>query len=146
MIWPILIKAYGFCLFYHMSRFIYKFALLTLCACLLVGSQFFLQIGAWSWMLVSYAQDSSLELAVRDTFSGERPCAMCTAISSTRESEPESTTAPQRAEDLRLLLCPTEQIGYGTASADLKYSSAALLGPAAGLASVPVPPPKRTSV
>lgn len=129
-----------------MSRFIYKFALLTLCACLLVGAQFFLQIGAWSWMLVSYAQDSSLELAVRDTFSGERPCAMCTAISTTRESEPESTTAPQRAEDLRLLPCPTERIEHGTVSADLKYGIGELLGAAAGLARVPVPPPKRLSV
>lgn len=129
-----------------MFRLIYKFALLALCACLLVGAQFFLQIGAWGWMLVSYSQESSLEQAVRDTFSGERPCAMCTAISTTREKEPEPGAAPQRAEELRLLPCPSVQIDFGTASSQLKYSSGELLRLLAGFSRVPVPPPKCTSV
>jgi hypothetical protein len=50
-----------------------------------------LQLGAWSWMIASYSQESSIEQAFAETFGGDRPCELCkiiTAVDIEQESAP----------------------------------------------------------
>ena len=44
----------------------------------------FLQVVAWTGMLVRYSQDASLSEAVEKTFDGQHPCCMCKAIEQAR--------------------------------------------------------------
>ena len=68
--------------------------LLLLCCCwLLTGPQLLLQLGAWSWMMASYSQESSIEQALAETFGGERPCELCKLITAV---ETEQQTAPAK--------------------------------------------------
>ena len=78
--------------------------LIALCCALVVGPQFFLQLGAWGWMLSSYAQEDGIEQAIRETFSGERPCQLCKIIEATDEQNTQERSARPQAEDFRLLL------------------------------------------
>lgn len=56
---------------------------------MLGGPHSLLQVYAWSNMLVSYSQESSLSQAVVDTFSGEKPCKLCKHISASKSSSDE---------------------------------------------------------
>ena len=126
-------------------------SLLALAACLyLSGSHLaFLQLVAWSGMLVSYSAEAGLADGLRDTFSGEKPCSMCKAISAARNQESSGegkAPAPTRGmekiwtemlpfgELFRLKWVPLEhlEIGCGT-----EYAA-----PGAGQARPPVPPPR----
>ena len=77
---------------------------LALCCALVVGPQFFLQLGAWGWMLASYSQDADLGKAFAETFSGERPCELCEIIESSREQDRPDNRATAQAEHFRLLI------------------------------------------
>lgn len=80
--------------------------LLAFGAWLLVGPLALLQMGAWAWMLVDYSQEGSIQTAVRETFSGDRPCGLCKIISKV-DSEPSNTQAnsnPSAPIDLKLML------------------------------------------
>lgn len=54
-----------------------------------------LQTIAWTRMLVEYSRDASLVEAARETFSGERPCAMCKKIREGRQQEENRSPLPQ---------------------------------------------------
>ena len=66
-----------------------------------------LQISAWSWMIASYSQESSIEQAIRDTFGDERPQELCLFIDST-EAPPSGENAPYNSgkDPTSLLLIP----------------------------------------
>lgn len=72
---------------------------------LVVGPLALLQLGAWAWMLTSYSQESSFEQAVRETFSGERPCEMCKLVETVQENEGETSYPLNQNEqkDLKLV-------------------------------------------
>jgi len=55
--------------------------------CLVGGNLFLLQLAAWGWMITSYSSEDGFLSAVTDTFSGERPCLLCTAISETQKDK-----------------------------------------------------------
>ena len=78
--------------------------LIALCCPLVVGPQVFLQLGAWGWMLSSYAQEGGIEQAIRETFSGERPCLLCKIIEATEDQNTREVSAQPQAKDFRLLL------------------------------------------
>ena len=78
--------------------------LIALCCALVVGPQFFLQLGAWGWMVATYSQETSVEQAFRDTFGGERPCQLCKIIEATDEQKTQERSARPQSEDFRLLL------------------------------------------
>lgn len=65
-----------------------KGLLLICCLWLLTGPQLILQLTAWSWMLASYSQQSSLEQAIIETFGGDRPCEICKFIQTTDDNTP----------------------------------------------------------
>lgn len=46
-----------------------------------------LQVVAWGGMLISYSARSGIETGIRETFDGDHPCPMCTAIKTAKERE-----------------------------------------------------------
>lgn len=85
-------------------RRIGKALLLVCCLWLLTGPLLLLQLGAWSWMLASYSQQSSLEQAIIETFGGNRPCEVCKFIQETNaESFPLSEQKPKNIQGFKLL-------------------------------------------
>ena len=66
------------------------------CLHLIGGPYAILQVYAWTNMLVSYSQESTLTQAVSDTFSGEKPCHLCDKIAEVKSKEPgeENQKAP----------------------------------------------------
>lgn len=58
------------------------------CLHLVGGPYAILQVYAWTNMLVSYSQESTLSQAVTDTFSGEKPCHLCEKIAEAKSKEP----------------------------------------------------------
>lgn len=69
---------------------------------LLGGPVMLLQGVAWLGMLVSYSAEDGLVRGVTDTFSGERPCALCLKV---REMEREAPgpALPERGDPRRLV-------------------------------------------
>lgn len=65
----------------------------------MAGPLALLQLGAWSWMVVSYSQDSSLKQAIKETFGDERPCDVCRVIDSAEESQ---QSTPSEAPNTKL--------------------------------------------
>jgi hypothetical protein len=137
----------------HLPAMLKTFAksLLALAACLyLSGSHLaFLQLVAWSGMLVSYSAETGLADGLRDTFSGEKPCSMCKAISAARNQESSGegkAPVPTRGMDkiwtemlpagelFRLRWVPLERLDIGRA-AECAASDA-------GPGRPPVPPPR----
>lgn len=60
-----------------------------LLGCLLAcGPQVFLQGLAWTGMAVTYSLQDGLSQGLSDTFSGERPCDMCIALSNDESMPP----------------------------------------------------------
>lgn len=66
--------------------------LLVLLGCLhLAGGPYsIVQCYAWIGMLVSYSQQDGLLQAAKDTFSGEKPCELCSKIAEGKKAEPET--------------------------------------------------------
>lgn len=91
-----------------MLRNLARMILLLLCCWLAAGPQMLLQAGAWGWMLVHYSQESGPVQAVQETFSGERPCAMCTFVDELekRETKPDSPSIRTDYREIKLLPPP----------------------------------------
>ena len=118
--------------------------LLMVCLWLAVGPLAILQLGAWSWMLASYSQESSLEQAIRETFGSERPCSMCQIIDAVEQEQSGGNEgkATFKTGDFKLIT---------HAGADLIFPRVGLRGSAplpatvkgpTALAEVPTPPPR----
>ena len=120
--------------------------LLLICCCwLLTGPQLLLQLGAWSWMLASYSQQSSFEQAIIETFGGDRPCEICKFIQATdTESSPEPERKSNENQSFKLLLARTADAYTIPLFSRVAYS----LTPEAFQPSrpheVPTPPPRFT--
>ncbi|MEO8614140.1 MAG: hypothetical protein ABI600_03285 [Luteolibacter sp.] len=57
------------------------------CLQLVGGPYFMMQVYAWAGMLVCYSQDDGIVKAVKETFSGEKPCALCCKITAALKAE-----------------------------------------------------------
>ena len=82
------------------------------CLHLVGGPYAILQVYAWTNMLVSYSQESTLKQAVSDTFSGEKPCHLCEKIAEVKskepgEEKPEVPLPPSASKLLNDLFPPT---------------------------------------
>lgn len=64
------------------------------CIHMTCGPQGALQAVAWISMLANYSLENGMAQGVVDTFSGERPCAMCLKIADTDFGNGKSTEAP----------------------------------------------------
>jgi hypothetical protein len=50
----------------------------------------FLQVVAWTGMVISYSQDRPVVAAVSDTFDGQHPCKLCKQIAKGKRSQKKS--------------------------------------------------------
>ena len=73
------------------------------CLHLIGGPNAILQVYAWTSMLISYSQESSLTQALRDTFSGEKPCCLCKKIAAAKSAEKEDKNAPLPPGSMKIL-------------------------------------------
>jgi hypothetical protein len=115
-----------------------------LCCCwLLTGPQLILQLGAWSWMLTSYSQESTFEQAFKETFGGDRPCEVCKLIKDVETSDQETVPAAESSEtkSLKLIIGSAERIAFAAACTSAKHSSSHDSPPRL-YQKVPTPPPR----
>ncbi len=68
-----------------------------------------LQSVAWAKMLVDYAQQDSLKVAVVKTFDGEHPCSLCHQVSEGRKQEQKKEAVAQ-VEKIEAVLAPVIQL------------------------------------
>ena len=127
-----------------MLRRAFNSILLLCCVWLAVGPLAILQIGAWSWMMLSYSQESSLKQAVSETFSDQRPCGMCKLIDSVeQESKEEIPLLPEKgASEIKLIAGSSQSISLfrprAVSAGHLEIVSLRLQVPV----EVPTPPPR----
>ncbi|MCW1922606.1 hypothetical protein OKA05_08575 [Luteolibacter arcticus] len=58
------------------------------------GPYALVQTYAWAGMLVSYSKEDGLLKGAKETFSGEKPCALCCKIAEAKKSEGQSKELP----------------------------------------------------
>lgn len=101
-----------------------------------------LQLGAWTWMVASYAQESSIEQAFKETFSGDRPCEMCKLITAVDEAQEETAVNIAESSKLTLLFELAKPIQIHVPKQDVCNVRYAIRHPKDALRSVPTPPPR----
>ena len=116
--------------------------LLLLCCWLLTGPQLLLQLGAWTWMVASYSQESTIEQAFKDTFGGERPCNMCKIISAVDSSGQETPLKTGESNKLTLMLGLAQSLHLNAPHSRLSEMPLAQLCWSNAPISVPTPPPR----
>lgn len=124
-----------------LSRFC-KTLLLLLCCWLLTGPQLLLQLGAWSWMITSYSQESSIEQAIKETFGGERPCDLCMIIQAVDETEQDTPLNVNESIKLTLMLGLAQPIIVERPRPEAIIGSHIAQEPENALMVVPTPPPR----
>ncbi|MGA0369902.1 MAG: hypothetical protein ACO3N7_10675, partial [Kiritimatiellia bacterium] len=63
-----------------------------------------MQIGAWAGMIRDYSSDASLQQAIEETFSGEKPCSKCNTLTQFQtRSGAEQTFSPQNVSPPEVL-------------------------------------------
>ena len=124
-------------------RRIYQTILLSFCGALLLGPLSVLQLGAWSWMLFAYSHEAGFSVAIEETFSGERPCHLCTMIeASTAESNTHSEPAGTIEREFKLLALILQNCSViGPPSYQTRYLDHDP-APSSQLQDVSLPPPK----
>lgn len=71
---------------------LFQITICLLTALHLVGGHWgILQMVAWTQMLNDYSKDKGILVAVKETFDGEHPCAMCLKIKEGRKQENENS-------------------------------------------------------
>jgi len=81
------------CMTHHAIKSIARHLMVWLgCLHVTCGPLGFLQFIAWATMLANYSLEDGLARGIADTFSGERPCAMCLKIA---ESAPDQGRKPE---------------------------------------------------
>ena len=124
-----------------------RLLLLLCCAWLLTGPQLLLQLGAWSWMIASYAQQSTIEQAVAETFSGARPCQLCQLITSAEAAQEHSpANAPDEVKSLKLLPGQSQRLALAPRNGITAKRSPIDQLAAQRATEVPTPPPRRVHV
>jgi hypothetical protein len=84
--------------------------LCVVCALYLSGAHWMLlQTAAWTGMLVTRAQASTVAEAVKTTFDGDHPCGLCMAIA--RQQQDEQQKQPdvppvKKVDDLKVAMLP----------------------------------------
>ena len=121
----------------------YQGILLLFCGGLLLGPLSVLQLGAWSWMLFAYAHEASLSTAIEDTFSGDRPCRLCSMIeASAAESSTHSDPTATLEREFKLLVLTLQKASViGPSSHQARYFEHDP-EPSSQLQLVSLPPPK----
>ena len=95
---------------YFVARVIRRVLQFSVAAVLVLavgGHWMLLQSVAWIGMTLSFSQSAPLEEALKKTFDGEHPCALCKAVQKGKQSEKETD---RRALDKKIdLFCPRSE-------------------------------------
>jgi len=99
----------------------------------------FLQVVAWTGMLITYSHDRPVTEAVSDTFDGQHPCKLCKQIAKGKRTETRSTFQFE-----------SSKVKFAHAAVTIVYSTPPLLWEMAALDeaaallthSPPIPPPR----
>lgn len=74
----------------HTLKKLFQLLFVSLGCLQLAGGPFCaMQIYAWAGMLVTYSQDGGIVKAAKETFSGEKPCALCCHIAAEQKKDSE---------------------------------------------------------
>lgn len=122
-------------MFQRLARFLVLIAAVQI----LGGHWAVLQTVAWTKMLVDYAQQDSLSVAVAKTFDGEHPCQLCHTVKEGRKEEQKKQT-PTAIAKLDAVLAPTIQIPLRSVAPHVFFSVA--LQPREVALSPLTPPPR----
>ena len=93
-------------------------------------------------MVASYAQESSIEQAFKETFGGDRPCEMCQFITAVDESQEDTPLKQTESGKLALMLGLARAIQIHVPEADVEKIVYAVRRPKNTRTEVPSPPPK----
>lgn len=103
-----------------------------------------LQVIAWSGMLVTYSARAGIEVGIRETFDGEHPCPMCSAIKAAKERAQNTHHLSALSPTSRLLAIPcVAAVECPPVRPTFDLSSHEAAPPCAGRHPPPVPPPRR---
>ena len=65
---------------------------------------------AWTGMIISYSKNSTFLVAIRQTFSGERPCNLCVTIDEAeKQSKDPETSFAHKLGELKAVLANTTE-------------------------------------
>jgi hypothetical protein len=99
----------------------------------------FLQVVAWTGMVISYSQDGTVTEAVVKTFDGKHPCCLCKQIDAGKKSERKTTVSITLK---KLELISNSSLISVKAAADFNIVAASF-GPPLQLSYQPPTPPPR---
>jgi hypothetical protein len=95
-------------------------------------------------MIANYSQESSLRVAIQETFSGERPCGMCKVIQATEGTDSSShNKARATADELRLFLLLVSPLTLAPDENTLGRTQLQRQFINSCFTTVPTPPPKQ---
>jgi hypothetical protein len=122
-----------------MARRLFQFFVAAALIVAVGGHWAVLQSVAWVSMAVTYSQTDSWEVALKKTFSGEKPCKLCLAVKEAKQQEQKQSVL--KVESKLDLVC-LKQLAY--LHPELPFI---LLSPPSDLAfprtdAPPVPPPR----
>lgn len=117
--------------------------LLLLAGLLANGTEWdLLQVVAWTRMTVTYTQTMSLGEALKLTFSPDKPCALCRAVTKGRQNQSSPLPSDDKLrEKIDLVFQPVSK-QFATVTAPERWSLSDLKPLGAERASPPVPPPR----
>jgi hypothetical protein len=116
---------------------------------LLVGGHWaVLQSLAWARMVVVYSQHDSLSTALRKTFDGRHPCALCLRIRYGQQEEQQKSGQAPREKPGKMpeLLCDAPSIGVPLAPSTCVEAPSVPLDRYADFVEAPPTPPPRADV
>ena len=123
---------------------IYALRILAVICAFQVGGLHWLamQTMAWTGMLVKRSQETTVVEAVRTTFDGDHPCALCQAVQNghQREQESDNTVALEAVLKLNFLR-PGVVTVPAPSAADVDYRDGVAMG-SLRMDSPPTPPPR----
>ena len=94
----------------HVNRRLLQLSVAAMLVLAVGGHWVLLQSVAWVQMTVSFSQAAPLEEALKMTFDGKHPCALCKAVKQGKSSERESgRNMPDKKIDL---FCPGSNMGF----------------------------------
>jgi hypothetical protein len=132
-----------------LSRSLSRFVVGALAFLMMTGGQWFvLQSIAWARMIVVYAQQDSLYTALKKTFDGRHPCALCLQIRHGQQEEQQkgSQFPREKPEKMPELFCDARCIAVPLAPEANVDLPAFPLGRYSDFVESPPTPPPRVGV
>jgi hypothetical protein len=100
------------------------------------------QVFAWAHMFAGYARTESVIAAAKETFDPDKPCAICQAVSKTREAASQHGPAAPSVSSEKIVLILDDSSCFVPASTKGSWVETIQMLALVRSGDVPVPPPK----